>query len=67
MFNSVVNILTDVLFATLPIPLIMKLKVNLRTRLTLCFILSLGFFASAAAIVKAVSQWKVLTETDWTV
>ncbi|KAK7513601.1 phosphatidylserine decarboxylase [Phyllosticta citriasiana] len=67
MFNSVVNILTDILFATLPIPLIMKLKVNLRTRLTLSFILSLGFFASAAAIVKAVSQWKVLEESDWTV
>lgn len=30
-------------------------------------ILSLGWFACAAAIVKAVQQWDVLNEPDWTV
>ena len=30
-------------------------------------ILSLGWFACAAAIVKAVKQWNILSEPDWTV
>lgn len=67
MFNSIVNILTDFLFASLPVPLIWELQVNLRTKLTLASILSLGFFASAAAIVKCVKQWNVLEDPDWTV
>lgn len=67
MFNSIVNIITDFLFASLPVPLIWELQVNLRTKLTLASILSLGFFASAAAIVKCVKQWNVLEDPDWTV
>ncbi|GME41292.1 Bacterial alpha-L-rhamnosidase [Neofusicoccum parvum] len=67
MFNSIVNILTDFLFASLPVPLVWQLQVNLRTKLTLASILSLGFFASAAAIVKCVKQWNVLEDPDWTV
>ncbi|EKG13089.1 hypothetical protein MPH_09765 [Macrophomina phaseolina MS6] len=67
MFNSIVNILTDFLFASLPVPLIWKLKVNMRTKLTLIITLSLGYFASAAAIVKCVLQWNVLSDPDWTV
>ncbi|OJD40489.1 phosphatidylserine decarboxylase [Diplodia corticola] len=67
MFNSIVNIVTDLLFASLPVPLIWELQINIRAKLTLASILSLGFFASAAAIVKCVSQWNVLDEPDWTV
>ncbi|KAK0664703.1 hypothetical protein DIS24_g215 [Lasiodiplodia hormozganensis] len=67
MFNSIVNILTDFLFASLPVPLIWELQVNIRTKVTLASILSLGFFASAAAIVKCVKQWNVLEDPDWTV
>lgn len=47
-----VNIATDVAFAVLPIPIIWKLSVNLRTKITLIFILSLGFMACVAAIVR---------------
>ncbi|OMP86311.1 hypothetical protein BK809_0003481 [Diplodia seriata] len=54
MFNSIVNIVTDFLFASLPVPLIWELQINIRAKLTLASILSLGFFASAAAIVKCV-------------
>lgn len=67
MFNSIVNILTDFLFASLPVPLVWRLKVNLRTKITLVSVLSLGYFAAAAAIVKCVSQWNVLDDPDWTV
>jgi hypothetical protein len=58
---------TDVLFATIPIPLIWKLQLNARTKISLIVILSLGWFACAAAIVKAVQQFNVLNDPDWTV
>jgi hypothetical protein len=58
---------TDVLFATIPIPLIWKLQLNTRTKISLIAILSLGWFACAAAIIKAVQQFNVLNEPDWTV
>ena len=43
MFNSIINIITDVLFASLPISVIWNLQVNLRTKLSLLAILSLGY------------------------
>ncbi|KAF2274319.1 uncharacterized protein EI97DRAFT_125978 [Westerdykella ornata] len=61
------NIVTDVLFATIPVPLIWRLQLNLRTKFTLIGILSLGLFACVAAIIKAVQQWDVLNDPDWTV
>ncbi|KAF2469141.1 uncharacterized protein BDR25DRAFT_229933 [Lindgomyces ingoldianus] len=67
LMNSSFNIITDVLFATIPVPLIWKLQLNTRTKISLIAILSLGFFASAAAIIKAVQQWHVLSDPDWTV
>ncbi|KAF2263578.1 hypothetical protein CC78DRAFT_568907 [Lojkania enalia] len=67
LMNSSFNIITDVLFATLPIPLIWQLQLTQRTKISLIAVLSLGWFASAAAIVKAVKQWNVLDEPDWTV
>ena len=59
--------MTDVLFATLPIPLIWQLQLNLRTKISLILVLSLGWFACAAATVKAVLQFNVLNDLDWTV
>ena len=38
-----INIITDVLFATLPIPVVWNLQVNTRTKMTLIGILSLGY------------------------
>ncbi|KAK5130555.1 hypothetical protein LTR08_001935 [Meristemomyces frigidus] len=64
-FNSVINILTDVLFAVLPIPIIIRLQVNLRTKFILAVILSLGFVACAAGMVKTHLQFKFLEEKDW--
>ncbi|KAI6776248.1 hypothetical protein HG530_000193 [Fusarium avenaceum] len=51
--NSAFNILTDLLFAIIiPTPMLWKLNVHFRTRITLLAILSLGVFACAAAFVK---------------
>ncbi|KAE9370760.1 hypothetical protein N431DRAFT_40454 [Stipitochalara longipes BDJ] len=66
MFNSVVNILTDVLFASLPVTVVWNLQVNMRTKLSLLAILSLGYFACAASIVKTVIQAHVLSNPDST-
>ncbi|ORX97794.1 hypothetical protein BCR34DRAFT_607135 [Clohesyomyces aquaticus] len=67
LMNSSFNIITDILFATMPLPLVWRLQLNTRTKISLIAILSLGYFASAAAIVKAVQQWHVLTDLDWSV
>ncbi|KAL7765398.1 hypothetical protein ACKLNR_003314 [Fusarium oxysporum f. sp. zingiberi] len=51
--NSAFNILTDLLFAIIiPTPMLWKLNVHFRTRVTLIGILSLGVFACAAAFTK---------------
>jgi hypothetical protein len=59
-----VNIATDVAFALLPIPIIWKLSVNMRTKITLIFILSLGFMACVAAIVREVLLSTFFEQTD---
>jgi len=64
LYNSTVNIITDVLFAVLPVPMVWNLQVNKRTKVTLTLILGLGFFACAASIVKTVLQSKVLSTPD---
>ncbi|RDW92530.1 hypothetical protein BP5796_01924 [Coleophoma crateriformis] len=66
LFNSCVNIITDVVFAIIPIPILWGLQINIRTRLTLTAILGLGYFACACAIVKAILQTKVLSSPDYT-
>lgn len=66
LFNSSINIITDVLFACLPIPMVWTLQVNKRTKLTLIFILSLGLFACAAALIKTVYQSTILSDLDST-
>jgi hypothetical protein len=41
--NSITNIVTDIVLAVMPIPLIWRLQVNKRTKASLIFILGLGF------------------------
>ncbi|KAI8623978.1 hypothetical protein F5Y19DRAFT_456404 [Xylariaceae sp. FL1651] len=51
--NTVINILTDILFAVvIPTPMLWNLNVNRRTRYTLIAILGLGLFGCAASIIK---------------
>ncbi|KAF4636968.1 hypothetical protein G7Y89_g1108 [Cudoniella acicularis] len=51
-FNAACGITADLVFALLPIPILWKVKINSRVKLALCFILSLGLFATAACCVK---------------
>ncbi|KAG9249435.1 uncharacterized protein F5Z01DRAFT_631735 [Emericellopsis atlantica] len=51
--NNALNIITDLLFAVvIPAPMLWNLNVHRRTRVTLLFVLGLGVFACAAALVK---------------
>lgn len=40
---------------------------NIRTKVSLIVVLSLGWFACVAAIIKAVQQYHVFDDPDWTV
>ncbi|KAK3356365.1 hypothetical protein B0T25DRAFT_449639 [Lasiosphaeria hispida] len=48
------NIVTDVIFAMMPITFLKKLQVPLRERIVIGMLMGLGIFASAASIIKAV-------------
>lgn len=61
-----INIATDLLFAILPIPMVWKLQVNIRTKIGLVSILSLGFFAAATAIYKTPMQYHFFEQPDFT-
>ena len=52
--TSVLVILTDVIYATIPLTFIRHIRRSARDRLVIGFLLSLGLFASAASIVKTV-------------
>ncbi|OIW31088.1 hypothetical protein CONLIGDRAFT_630986 [Coniochaeta ligniaria NRRL 30616] len=51
-FNSSVSVLTDVVFALLPVPMLWKVQMNWKVKMAVGAILSLGIFAAIAAIVK---------------
>ncbi|CZT22221.1 uncharacterized protein RCC_08090 [Ramularia collo-cygni] len=64
LFNSAINCVTDFMFAMLPIPIIVKLQINVRTKVTLAVILSFGYFACAAGTLKAVKQYTFFKQKD---
>ncbi|KAK3319592.1 hypothetical protein B0T19DRAFT_404161 [Cercophora scortea] len=66
LFNAACNILTDVAFATLPIPLIWSLQLQRRIRIYLIAILSGGYFAVALGVAKAVFIIAFVGEKDGT-
>ncbi|KAF8860571.1 hypothetical protein BDZ45DRAFT_724503 [Acephala macrosclerotiorum] len=49
---SVMTIVTDWLYALLPIPMIWKVQMSLQAKTTVVFILSLGIFASIATLIR---------------
>ncbi|KAK3314859.1 hypothetical protein B0H66DRAFT_457855, partial [Apodospora peruviana] len=51
-FNSSVAVLTDTVFALLPIPMLWNVQLNWRIKIAVAGILSLGVFAAVAAVVK---------------
>ncbi|KAF2872245.1 hypothetical protein BDV95DRAFT_605876 [Massariosphaeria phaeospora] len=66
LFNSVTNIITDIILALLPVPLIWTLHLNIRTKASLMLILSLGFFACAAGIIKTPLLFHFFDDIDST-
>ncbi|KAM0609217.1 hypothetical protein ACHAO3_001457 [Verticillium nonalfalfae] len=51
-FNSSVSVVTDFIFAVLPVPILWNVQLNWKVKSAVAAILSLGIFATAAAIVK---------------
>ncbi|KAL2255487.1 hypothetical protein VTK26DRAFT_3251 [Humicola hyalothermophila] len=66
LFNAACNMLTDVSFATLPIPLIWSLQLQRRSRLYLIAILSGGYFAVGLGITKAIYIIAYVQQQDGT-
>ncbi|PYH43759.1 oxidoreductase [Aspergillus saccharolyticus JOP 1030-1] len=64
LWNSITNLVTDIIFATLPVPMFIKIQVNRRTKASLIGVLSLGYLACVAGIIKIIAQVKVLHETN---
>ncbi|KAM0810935.1 hypothetical protein AB5N19_11288 [Seiridium cardinale] len=65
-FNGVMNIITDAVFLLLPVPVIVGLQVNKRTKASLLFILSLGSFACVASIVRVYVGSHLFQDFDYT-
>jgi hypothetical protein len=64
LIGAVTTIVTDFIIALLPVPLVWQLQLNLRAKLSLIMVLSLGIFAAVAAIVKAEIQKVILSDPD---
>lgn len=64
--NTSINMFTDVLLATLPIPIIWHLQINQRQKISLIGVLSLGYAAVALGVVKAIKQVELPKDSDAT-
>ncbi|KAK0669830.1 hypothetical protein QBC41DRAFT_318941 [Cercophora samala] len=53
-FMASFNIVTDVIFALMPVTFLAKVQIPLRERIVIGLLMGLGIFASAASIVKAI-------------
>ncbi|KAK9775286.1 hypothetical protein SCAR479_07962 [Seiridium cardinale] len=49
---STINVVTDLFFALIPIPMLWNIQIDRRTKASLICVLGLGIFATAAAIIK---------------
>lgn len=63
-----INCVADLLCTTLPIPLVMQLKMPLKTRVGVCILLGLGFIVTIAGSIRTYFIWKALIDswdTTW--
>ncbi|KAF2721800.1 hypothetical protein K431DRAFT_63989 [Polychaeton citri CBS 116435] len=60
---GVLNCVSDFLVATLPIPIVMRLRMPLRQRVGVCILLSLGYVVTVAGIVRTYFIYKSLVAT----
>ncbi|KAK5705818.1 hypothetical protein LTR17_021329 [Elasticomyces elasticus] len=66
MWNAVIGVVTDFLFATIPIPIVMQLHLDLRSRVVLTVVMSLGYIACGAAVAKSIFLWNYPKDKDRT-
>lgn len=66
LMNTGFNIASDVILATLPIPIIRRLQITRRQKIALIGVLSLGYLAVGMGIVKAIYQVGLPTTPDQT-
>lgn len=66
-FNSAISILTDMILALLPVPMLWRVQMNRRVKASVAGILSLGLFTVAAAFVKVyyIGDWGKLGDPSW--
>ncbi|ORY58914.1 uncharacterized protein BCR38DRAFT_72093 [Pseudomassariella vexata] len=64
--NGVINVTTDLIFVILPIPVVIKLQVNRRTKITLVAILSLGLFACVASVARMIYAYEMFADPNYT-
>ncbi|KAM3069179.1 hypothetical protein ACMFMG_010699 [Clarireedia jacksonii] len=64
--HAAMSAVTDWAFGILPIAFVWKMKMNPRTKLSVVLILSLGFFASTATLVRLYYIHKLSVTTDYT-
>ncbi|KAE8352562.1 hypothetical protein BDV28DRAFT_148912 [Aspergillus coremiiformis] len=62
--NTSFNILTDLIFATLPIPIVWNLHMKRRVRIYLIGVFSLGYITVSLGIVKSVYQLSYAENSD---
>ena len=62
--SLVVTIITDFIIALMPVPLVWQLHLNMRAKISLMFVLTLGIFAAISAIVKAEIQKTFFQDPD---
>ncbi|OLN91618.1 hypothetical protein CCHL11_06606 [Colletotrichum chlorophyti] len=64
--NTGLNILTDIILAVLPVPMVWNLQMKRRVRIYVIGILSMGYFAVAMGIIKAYHQCVAINDRDKT-
>jgi len=61
--GGAINCVADLLITTLPIPMVMRLKMRLRQRLVVSFLLGLGFIVTIAGIVRTYFIWMAFMDS----
>ncbi|KNG82727.1 putative integral membrane protein [Aspergillus nomiae NRRL 13137] len=64
--NAALNILTDIMTYTLPLPVIFKLQVPVKQKVALGFILCIGLFACVSSIIRITYIPAMLSDPDAT-
>lgn len=63
---SAINTFSEALVASLPIPILFKLKMDQRTRLNVLSLLSLGYLVALVGSVRTVLVWHLFDTNDLT-